>query len=101
MKLQKGNVFTPVCDSFCSWGWVCDERGWCGEVGCDRHPHGPRGRHLPPVEKATEAAGMHPTEMHSGIKVFEITVLNIHRPTLPPKARTCGGTTSELEFLDI
>ena len=55
---------------------------------------------LPPVEKATEAAGMHPTGMHSRIKVFEITVLNIHRP-LPPKARTCGGTTSELEFLDI
>ena len=45
-------------------------------------PMDPEADTLPPVEKATEAAGMHPTGMHSRIKVFEITVLNIHPP--PP-----------------
>ena len=86
MKLREGNVFTPVCDSFCSQGvslWVW---AWCG-----RHPPGPESdtprhnpwtqipRHTPlytdthlrhprsphPLEMATEAGGTHPTGMDS------------------------------------
>ena len=36
-------------------------------------PMDPEADTLPPVEKATEAAGMHPTGIHSCIKVFEIS----------------------------
>ena len=87
MKFQKGTVFTPVCQSFCSQGGhVCLSACW------DTHPLGrhPLGRHppgyTPPqqtpcpvhagihtprrpvhagIDMATAADGMHPTGMHS------------------------------------
>ena len=43
--MGQGNVFTPVCLSFCSQGG-CGERGVVHECIQGRHPR-PRGRHLP------------------------------------------------------
>ena len=42
-KLRKGNVFTPVCQSFCSQGGVCLSACW------DTHPPG---QTHPPVPSA-------------------------------------------------
>ena len=54
-KVAEGNVFTPVCQSFCS------QRGGVHPPG--RHPQ-PTGRH-PTPKMATEAGGTYPTGMHS------------------------------------
>ena len=75
-KLREGNVFTPVCQSFCSqegvwpWAlWVCLPLG-PGEGGVWQTPPGrhPLDRHFqgrpPPKEPVTEAGGTHPTGMH-------------------------------------
>ena len=51
--LQEGNVFTPVCQSFCSW-WVCPSMQWArgrtpgADTPSGRHPLGrhPLGRDL-------------------------------------------------------
>ena len=61
-KLRKGNVFTPVCQSFCSRG------GMSASVHAGIHPPGqtfPPGRPPPPQQTATAAGGMHPTGMLS------------------------------------
>ena len=57
-KFREGNVFTPVCQSFCSHG---------GVHPLGRHPLPPC-RPLPKQTRppmATEAGGMHPIGMHS------------------------------------
>ena len=50
-KLRKGNVFTPVCQSFCSQGGVCPSACWDTHTPPSRHPPGqrplPPGRHPP------------------------------------------------------
>ena len=53
-KLQKGNVFTSVCQEFCTRGEV-------------RHPHNqPQPlHHHPRQQTATAVDGTHPTGMHS------------------------------------
>ena len=65
-KLQQGNVFTPVCQSFCS-------QGVSASVHAGKHPPGrytPLGWYtLPragtPPTTVTAADGTHPTEVHS------------------------------------
>ena len=57
-KLRKGNVFTPVCQSFCSWGGL--SQCMLGYTPLGRPP---LGRH--PQQKATAADGTHHTGMHS------------------------------------
>ena len=52
-KLQKGNVFTSVCQEFCPWGGVHRP---LGRYTPDRHPN---------HQKATAADGTHTTGMHS------------------------------------
>ena len=37
-KLRKDNVFTPVCQSFCSWGGMCG-RGECVAGGVHGREH--------------------------------------------------------------
>ena len=61
-KLRKGNVFTPVCQSFCSQGGVCLSACW------DTHPPGQTHPPCPVhagIDSATAADGTHPTGMHS------------------------------------
>ena len=65
-KFRKGNVFTPVCQSFCSWGAVVCLRACWDTHPMGRHPTGqtpprqtppgrhPLGRHL----------GRHPLDRH-------------------------------------
>ena len=64
-KLRKGNVFTPVCPSFCSRG------GRCALPPLGRHP---LDKHPPwadtPRQTATAADGTHPTGMHSCFPVY-------------------------------
>ena len=75
-KLRKGNVFTPVCQSFCS-------QGGCLPQCILGYTHPPLGRHPPwantpyqvhagiqclayaGINMATAADGTHPTGMHS------------------------------------
>ena len=92
-KLWKGNVFTPVCQSFCLQGGVCLSACWDIHLPhpLGRHPPGqtsPPGRPLPSacwdthplpsacwdtppcpvhagIDMATAADGTHPTGMHS------------------------------------
>ena len=77
MKLLKGNVFTPVCQSFCSQagggvpapvhGWIHQPPGQTPSP-LARHPppaHTILGRHHPPDRTATAADSTHPTGMHS------------------------------------
>ena len=70
-KLQKGNVFTPVCDSVHGGGvhlpWQTNthppNRHPPVDTPTGRHPHG---RHIPPPSEMVIAAdGMHPTGLHS------------------------------------
>ena len=79
-KLQKGNVFTPVCQSFCSREGVCLSACWDTPPWADS-PYGQTpqtdtpcpvhaGIHPPcpvhsGIDMATAADGMHPTGMHS------------------------------------
>ena len=56
MKLWKGNVFTSVCQSFCSRG---------GGV----HPPGRHPPADPPSQTATATDGTHPTGIHSCLKM--------------------------------
>ena len=44
-RLWKGNVFTPVCQSFCSQGGVCLSACW--DTHTHTHTHTPPGRHPP------------------------------------------------------
>ena len=82
-KLRKGNVFTPVCQSFCSQGG-CLPQCMLGYTPLGRHPPNPvhAGIHTPlpsacwdthtplcqvhaGIDMATSADGMHPTGMQS------------------------------------
>ena len=95
MKLREGNVFTPVCQSFCPQGACLGGRvSTFGSGGCTppghkhthtpthplgthtswaplKHPLAPPGHTYPPtdtptlVEMAIEAGGTHHTGMHS------------------------------------
>ena len=56
-KLRKGNVFTPVCQSFCLQGGVCP-------VHARIHPL-PWADNPPPPPTATAGDGTHPTGMLS------------------------------------
>ena len=96
-SLGQGNVFTPVCQSFCSQG----EEHSLGVHPLGRHPprqtpppgqkpqgrhHLPLGRnpkadtplarHPPSPETATEAGGMHPTGIHSCL--MTVLLRNFH-----------------------
>ena len=66
-KLRKGNVFTPVCQSFCSQGGLLQcMLGYTTPLG--RPPlgrHIPLGKHPHPKQTATAADGTHSTGMHS------------------------------------
>ena len=81
MKLRKGNVFTPVSQSFCSQGGLPQYMLGCilPQTRC-RHPPRPeadppkpprtRGRHSPPGavhagRYGQQEGGTHPTGMHS------------------------------------
>ena len=61
-KLRKGNVFTPVCQSFCSQGVSASVHAGIHNPPGQTHP-------LCPVhagiDSATAADGTHPTGMHS------------------------------------
>ena len=66
-RLGQGNVFTPICQSFCSRGSLSGQT-----PPADIPPSGqPLDRHLPTLgrhplpEMATEVGGTHPTGMHS------------------------------------
>ena len=64
-KLQKGNVFTSVCQEFCPPGWTRQTPTRQTPLG--RHPpgrHTPRQTH-PSQQTATAVDGTHPTGMHS------------------------------------
>ena len=81
-KLRKGNVFTPVCQLFCSRGEVSASvhagiPPWAGTPPLGRHP---------PVQTATAADGTHPTGMHSCSDFFFV--------------RT-GGGVSVCHFLSV
>ena len=89
-KLRKGNVFTPVCQSFCSHGGVCLSACWDTSPQGDTTP----GQNPPPsacwdihpplhracwdtqcpvhagIDMATAADGKHPTGMHSCLARF-------------------------------
>ena len=96
-KLRKGNVFTPVCQSFCSQGGVSasvhagihtpipgQTSPWADTPQADTLPgKTPPGRHPLPVhagiDMATAADGTHPTGMHSCFSVV------IALDTRPPK----------------
>ena len=83
-SLGQGNVFTPVCQSFCSQGVFASGSGGCLPHPLDTpletppwththpgHTHSPQTHtHLdsPLVEVATEAGGTHPTGMHSCLR---------------------------------
>ena len=75
-KLQKGNVFTPVCQSFCSQGEVCLSAYW------DSHPLPPgqtppcpvhAGIHTPLPSACWDTppcpvhVGIHSAQLHAGI----------------------------------
>ena len=70
-KFRKGNVFTPVCQSFCSQGGLSASVHAGIHTAPGRPPWAdtPLGRHPsladPPLQTATAADGTHPTEMHS------------------------------------
>ena len=51
-KLRKGNVFTPVCQSFCSQVGVCPSACWDTHTHPSRHPPGqtPPGQTHPPTD---------------------------------------------------
>ena len=81
----QGNIFTPVCHSFCSQGGGCLSACWDtthtpGSTPPEHthppRPHPPPFRSTPPPRKQTpayglRAAGTHPTGMHSCvIKVY-------------------------------
>ena len=53
----QGNIFTPVCHSFCSRGGVPDQT---------RHPTPPHRKQQTP-EYGQQSAGTHPTGMHSSL----------------------------------
>ena len=57
-KLRKGNVFTPVCQSFCSAGG-----GGCLPQCMLGYTNTPG--QTPPQQTATAADGTYPTGMHS------------------------------------
>ena len=61
-KLREDNVFTPVCQSFCSQGGWCTPPRQTPPTGQTPPPRGNT-----PLEVATEVGrgGMHPTGMHS------------------------------------
>ena len=67
-KLQEGNVFTPVCHSFCSKGGLSQHAIYRGCTSPGRHPH----RQTPP-KTAAEAGGIHPTGMHSSSEQFHLS----------------------------
>ena len=68
-KLREGNLFTPVCQSFCSQGDVHGRRSvhgrGCAWQGTCVAGGGMRGGGVWAGEMATEAGGTHPTGMHS------------------------------------
>ena len=69
-KLREGNIFTPVCQSFCSGAEVytpLDTPRQTTHLDSPLGRHPSLGRHntTPPPEMTTEAGGMHPTGMHS------------------------------------
>ena len=85
-KLRKGSVFTPVCQSFCSWGGGCLAQCMLGYTPWADTPPGrhPLGQHppwadtlradIPPEQTAPGQtplypvhAGIHPRPVHAGI----------------------------------
>ena len=86
-EVAEENVFTPVCQSFCSRGGGVHPLGrqppaWAdtppGRDSPGRHPLGrlspPRQTH-PPPETATAAEGTHPTGMHSCLQLHPYLTL--------------------------
>ena len=80
-KLGQGNIFTSVCQEFCSRGvcsWGCLLPGGClvwGDLvpggACSMGVPAPRGgAWWRPPRTATAAGGTHPTGMHSCIAKF-------------------------------
>ena len=63
MKLREGNVFTPVCQSFCSLG-----RGACVAGGMHGRGHAWQGACMA-GETGNEAGNKHPTGMHSCLTI--------------------------------
>ena len=63
MKLWQGNVFTPVCQSFCSqgrWGVCLWSGGGVCPVNAGIHP-----LHSACWDTLKQVGGMHPTGMHT------------------------------------
>ena len=76
-KLWKGNVFTPVCQSFCSQGGGCLPQCLLGYTPF------PLGRHPPPpLQTATAADGAHPTGMHTCSKLCDCFLANFVKYSL-------------------
>ena len=84
---RDGYVFTPVCQSFCSWGGVCFSACWDTHplpLGADTPPRSrrppkeltppSRSRHPPGAVHAGryghQAGGTHPTGMHTCWKIL-------------------------------
>ena len=109
-KWWKGNVFTPVCQSFCSQGGVCLSACWDTHTALGRHPPG---RHSLPsaywdthppcqvhagiytpcpvhagIDMATAADCTHPTGMHSCYDLFLQGRGEGHGPSAPPRSAT-------------
>ena len=78
-KLRKGNVFTPVCQSFCSRGVAASVHAWI----LGRHPPGqthtpgqtPPRADTPPNQTASAADGTHPTGMLSCVSLQHVIKL--------------------------
>ena len=67
-QLMKGNVFTPVCQSFCSRGGdVCPCGGRTPLLGIHRS--------LP--KTATAAYGTHPTGMHTYFSMKTVSLASL------------------------
>ena len=64
-KLQKGNVFTSVCQEFCPRGGGCTHTPWADTHPAGQTPHPPPWPDTTPQQTATGADGTLPTGMHS------------------------------------
>ena len=104
-KLRKGNVFTPVCQSFCSWGCLpsaCwDTPPWQTPPG--RHPpgrHTPLGRH--PPWKHTSPPGSTPPNGHCSGRYASYWNAFLFISLFPPKIQIQSKLSlSIIYFLEI
>ena len=69
-KLRKGNVFTSVCQEFCSQGGGVHHAPWADTPPGQTHPEQTPPRTDTPRQTATAVDGTHPTGMHSCFTIF-------------------------------